>query len=99
MVDELLKYRKLFDFEEPGERVIILQTAGSLSVTQTVLARLREAVEDPESSDVPSIMEAPTMLRVAEIVGARLGWDAQRQAAEVEQYLESAHREYDVPGA
>ena len=37
--------------------------------------------------------------RVAEIAGARLGWDAQRQATEVEQYLDSARREYDVPGA
>ena len=37
--------------------------------------------------------------RVAEIVGARLGWDTERQAAEVAQYLETARREYDVPGA
>ena len=36
--------------------------------------------------------------RVAGIVGARLGWDDERQAAEVAQYLETAHREYDVPG-
>jgi len=37
--------------------------------------------------------------RVAEIAGSRLGWDVQRQAAEVAQYLEAARREYDVPGA
>lgn len=37
--------------------------------------------------------------RVAELMGARLGWDPQRQAAEVTDYLESARREYDVPGA
>jgi glycerol-3-phosphate dehydrogenase len=37
--------------------------------------------------------------RVAQIAGARLGWDAQRQADEVAQYLEVARREYDVPGA
>jgi glycerol-3-phosphate dehydrogenase len=37
--------------------------------------------------------------RVAELAGARLGWDAQRQAAEVEHYLEAARREFDVPGA
>jgi glycerol-3-phosphate dehydrogenase len=36
--------------------------------------------------------------RVAEIAGERLGWDAQRQATEVSQYLETARREYDVPG-
>ncbi len=35
--------------------------------------------------------------RVAAIVGAELGWDADRQRSEVEGYLASAHREYDVP--
>ena len=37
--------------------------------------------------------------RVAQIMGPRLGWDDQRQALEVEHYLETARREYDVPGA
>ncbi len=37
--------------------------------------------------------------RVAEILGARLGWDAERQSSEVAHYLEMARREYDVPGA
>ncbi len=37
--------------------------------------------------------------RVARIMGARLGWDAERQAREVEHYLETARREYDVPRA
>ena len=32
-------------------------------------------------------------------MGARLGWDAERQAVEVSSYLETARREYDVPGA
>jgi len=37
--------------------------------------------------------------RVARIMGDRLGWDAERQSAEVESYLTTARREYDVPGA
>jgi glycerol-3-phosphate dehydrogenase len=35
--------------------------------------------------------------RVAAIAGHVLGWDAARQAIEVETYLDGAHREYDVP--
>jgi glycerol-3-phosphate dehydrogenase len=35
--------------------------------------------------------------RVAEILGAELGWDDARQAAEVEAFLAGARREYDVP--
>ena len=68
-VDNISTYRKLFVFEEPGERVIAIQTAGSLSVTQTVMAKLREAADDPEADESTSILKAPTMLRVAEMVG------------------------------
>ena len=42
-LDNISTYRKMFAFEEPGERVIVIMTAGSLSVTQTTLAQLREA--------------------------------------------------------
>jgi glycerol-3-phosphate dehydrogenase len=35
--------------------------------------------------------------RVAELVGAELGWDADRQAREVAAYLDAAEREYGVP--
>ena len=35
--------------------------------------------------------------RVAELMAAELVWDAPRQAAEVEAYLEGARREYSVP--
>jgi glycerol-3-phosphate dehydrogenase len=36
--------------------------------------------------------------RVAALMGAELGWDEARQAAEVEAFLATARREYDVPG-
>ena len=71
-LDNIATYRKMFIFEEPGERVIVDLTAGSLSVTQTTIARLREAIDDPEATEATSIMQAPTMLKVAEIVGNTL---------------------------
>ena len=71
-LDNIATYRKMFRFEEPGERAIVMLTAGSLSVTQTTLARLREAIEHPEAVDTPSIMQAQTMLEVAGIVGNTL---------------------------
>lgn len=71
-LDNIATYRKMFTFEEPGERVIIILTAGSLSVTQTAMARLREAVEDEEATPDTSILLAATMLKVAEIVGNTL---------------------------
>jgi putative proteasome-type protease len=69
-LDNIATYRKSFVFEEPGERVVAILTAGSLSVTQTTLARLQEAMRgDPGSDPEENILTAPTMLRVAEIVG------------------------------
>ncbi|MES2434453.1 MAG: proteasome-type protease [Pseudomonadota bacterium] len=71
-LDNIATYRKMFHFEETGERVISIVTAGSLSVTQTTLARLREAIDDPDASETTSIMKAPTMLKVASIIGNML---------------------------
>lgn len=71
-LDNISTYRKMFVFEEPGERIIAIMTAGSLSVTQTTLARLREAMEDPESDETTSILKAPTMLKAAAIIGDML---------------------------
>jgi putative proteasome-type protease len=70
-LDNISTYRKMFTFEEPGERVIVIMTAGSLSVSQTTIAQLREAIDDPEATPDTSIMLAPTLLKVAEIVGDR----------------------------
>ena len=36
---------------------------------------------------------------VAAVLGAELGWDEERQAAEVKRYLETARREYGLPWA
>ncbi|MGB8812850.1 MAG: proteasome-type protease [Paracoccaceae bacterium] len=71
-LDNISTYRKMFVFEDPGERVIAIMTAGSLSITQTTMARLREAIEHPEDGDDASILTVPTMLKVAEIVGNTL---------------------------
>lgn len=71
-LDNIATYRKMFHFEDTGERVISITTAGSLSVTQTTIARLREAIDDPDATEDTSIMKAPTMLKVASIIGNML---------------------------
>lgn len=71
-LDNISTYRKMFTFEDAGERVIVILTAGSLSITQTTMARLREANEDPDATPETSILLAPTMLKVADIVGRML---------------------------
>lgn len=71
-MDNVAVYRKMFDFEVPGERAMVLMTSGSLSVTQTVIARLEHLADDPESGPDDSILKAESMLGVAEIVGRTL---------------------------
>ena len=71
-IDNIATYRKMYTFEEPGERAFVLLTSGNLSVTQTTLAKLEHAIEDPNSGPEDSILKADTMLDVAEIVGRTL---------------------------
>lgn len=71
-LDNVATYRKMFTWQEPGERVVAIMTAGSLSVTQTTIARLQEAIDAPDASESGSIMRAHSMLQVAEIAGRTL---------------------------
>ncbi len=71
-LDNIAIYRKMFVFENPGERVVAIMTAGSLSVTQTAIARLREDANDDDPDAPMSIMTASNMLQVAELVGKAL---------------------------
>ena len=68
-IDNISTYRKMFTFEDPGERVIVVMTAGSLSTTQTLIAHLQEKIDQPEAE---SILTVPTMLGVAEMIGAEM---------------------------
>ncbi len=79
-VDNISTYRKMFTYEAPGDRVIAIMTAGSLSTTQTTLARLNEAIEVSDPSPQTSIMAAETMLDVAQVVGTTLA----RTTSEIE---------------
>ncbi|MEM9063425.1 MAG: peptidase [Pseudomonadota bacterium] len=69
-VDNISTYRKSFTWEVPGERAICLMTAGNLSITQGILTRLCEAIKRAEAGEnVETILNAPSMYRVAQIVG------------------------------
>ncbi|MFM7066027.1 MAG: peptidase [Gammaproteobacteria bacterium] len=66
-VDQINTFRKVTVFEQPGERVIVLQTAGNLAVSQAVVNHLQEAIADP--SGPPSLANARTMFEAAQRVG------------------------------
>ena len=65
-VDQIATYRKLHKFVIPGERVIVLMTAGNLATTQSVLSLMRMRL----NSDQPNLFGAASLYDVASIVGA-----------------------------
>lgn len=79
-VDNVSRFRKLFTWENPGERVIVLMTAGNLATTQSVVSMLEERTKAP-SERRPSIMELPTMFQIARLVGETLRDVIQANAA------------------
>ncbi|WP_448586959.1 peptidase [Thermaurantiacus sp.] len=71
-IDNISQYRKLRVFGEEGKRIIAIASAGSLSVTQAAINRLNEGVEVPGRDGLQYVETAPTMFRVAEVVGHAL---------------------------
>lgn len=77
-IDNISTYNKLHVLIDDGERMIVCASAGSLSVTQSMLSMLAEGLE-PEEDDMPrrTVSNMPTMFRVAKLVGEALR-DARR---------------------
>jgi putative proteasome-type protease len=67
-VDDIATFRKMFTWSVPGERVITLLAAGNLATTQAVVSLLDERSKAP-ADRTPSILKAPSMFQVAQIVG------------------------------
>lgn len=68
-VDHISSFGKTHVFETPGERCMVLMTAGNLAVTQSVVNLLREGV-DMGSDRVETLETVPSMFRAAQLVGA-----------------------------
>jgi glycerol-3-phosphate dehydrogenase len=98
---EVLRIAHQLDLAVPlGERIDHLQAEVAwaaryelaLSIDDVLARRMRLAQELPDRG-------AAIAPRVAAILGAELGWNEERQAAEVEAFVETARREYGLPWA
>jgi len=67
-IDSISTFRKMYVWEEPGERVIVLLAAGNLATTQAVVSLLNERAKAPPERS-PSLLETPSMFRTAQLVG------------------------------
>ena len=69
-VDSVATFRKLFVFDQPGERLLVLLTAGNLAITQEIVGMVERSLyaDDPEHS----IFQAETLFHAAKVVGGLL---------------------------
>ena len=69
-VDNIAQFRKVHTWRKPGDRVLVLLTAGNLSLTQSVISLLNEQLaESAEEDEGANLFNVPTMYRAARLVG------------------------------
>ncbi len=68
-VDYISTYQKLFDFSDPGQRVLLLCTSGNLSITQAVMNLLQQDLKLKESENLHTI---PSLYDVARYIGHKI---------------------------
>jgi putative proteasome-type protease len=66
-VDHISTFSKMHVVELPGERVIVLLTAGNLAITQAVVNLLSEGIE--KNAEPETLANVPSMFRAAQLVG------------------------------
>src|SRR5579875_2807779 len=71
-VDNISTFRKLHVFQNEGERVLAIASAGNLSVTQSMLAILAEGIANPETGEIETLMQTPNLFRSAQLIARAL---------------------------
>ena len=91
-LDNVSTFRKLHVYTQPGERIMALASSGNLSLSQSVRSTLTEGLENPETGEIETLMNAPTMFQAAQRIGHAI-----RNVQVVEgKALEAAEVEHDV---
>ncbi|MBD3679656.1 MAG: proteasome-type protease [Rhodobacteraceae bacterium] len=70
-LDNVSTFRKMVSWENPGERVVTLMTAGNLATTQAVVSLLDERTKAHDER-APSLLAAPSMFQAARLVAETL---------------------------
>jgi putative proteasome-type protease len=68
-LDNVSTFRKLHVYTQPGERIMAIASSGNLSLSQSVRATLTEGVENPETGELETLANAPTMFQAAQRIG------------------------------
>lgn len=68
-IDNVATFRKLHVFEREGERAVAIATAGNLAVSQSALTLITEGMPEPETGQLRTIMDMPSLFAAAQFVG------------------------------
>ncbi len=69
-VDHISTFRKMIVYERPGDRFMVLLSAGNLSISQSVREILQvEKLKNPEGGDPITIWNAKSMFDAARVLG------------------------------
>ena len=68
-LDNVSTFRKLHVFKQPGERIMAIASSGNLSISQSVVSTLTEGIENKETGEIETLMNAPTMFQAALRIG------------------------------
>ncbi len=68
-LDNISTFRKLHVFSRPGERIMAIASAGNLALTQSVLSMLSEGLPNPDTGELETLMDSPTMFQAAQRIG------------------------------
>jgi len=85
-LDQISTFRKMIVYEKPGERFMVLLSAGNLSVSQSVREILQvEQVVDAEGGEPITIWNARSMFDATRVLGAAIRRVYERDAASLKQ--------------
>ena len=72
-LDQINTFRKMIVYEKPGDRFMVLLTAGNLSISQSVREILQiEQIKDPDGGAAITIWNAKSMFDAARVLGSAI---------------------------
>src|SRR5262249_8411287 len=83
-VDQINTFRKTTVFQRPGDRVLVMQTAGNLAITQAVTSTLREHIDATDGR--PSLFSVVNLFEAARCVGDALREVHKRDADQLKEF-------------
>ncbi len=85
-LDQISTFRKMAVFERPGERAMVLMTAGNLAISQSLISILQERIAAKQEAGVHTLMTVNNMFEATRLVGEALREVYHRDAGALQEH-------------